>query len=104
MLIRLTLEDMLSELGCVFVSSAGTVEQALGLIEKQAFDAATLDVNLAGRSSYPVADALAARGVPFAFSTGYDAHSLRDEYRERPILKKPFVYEDLASALARLLS
>ena len=104
MLIRLTLEDMLSELGCASVSSAGTIDQALRLIEMQVFDAATLDVNLEGRSSYPVADALAARGVPFAFSTGYDTNSLRQEYRARPILKKPFVYEDLASALERLLS
>jgi hypothetical protein len=29
---------------------------------------------------------------------------LRDEYRERPILKKPFAYEDLGHILTRLLS
>ena len=67
MLIRLTLEDMLAELGCEAMSTAGTINQAVGLIDLHRFDAATLDVNLGGTSSYPVADALAARGVPFVF-------------------------------------
>jgi DNA-binding NtrC family response regulator len=104
MLIRLTLEDMLAELGCASVSTAGTIDQALGLIDVGVFDAATLDVNLAGVTSYAVADALAARGVPFVFTTGYGAQFLSDGYRERPILKKPFAYEDLGHILTRLLS
>jgi CheY-like chemotaxis protein len=104
MLIRLTMEDMLAELGCESVSAAGTMSRALSLIEMHVFDAATLDVNLGRMDGYPVADALCARGVPFVFSTGYDANFLRVGYRERPILKKPFVYEDLAKALTHLLS
>jgi DNA-binding NtrC family response regulator len=104
MLIRLTLEDMLAELGCASVSTAGTIDQALGLIDVRVFDAATLDVNLAGVSSYAVADALSARSVPFVFTTGYGAHFLADGYRERPILKKPFAYEDLGHMLTSLLS
>ena len=104
MLIRLTLEDMLAELGCESVSTAGTVEQAMCLIDMHKFDAATLDVNLGDMSGYSVADALAARGVPFVFSTGYGAHFLRDGYQERPILKKPFGFEDLERILAGLLS
>jgi CheY-like chemotaxis protein len=104
MLIRLTLEDMLAELGCESVSTAGTIDQALGLIDKRGFDVATLDVNLAGVSSYAVADALAARGVPFVFTTGYGANFLSDGYKERPILNKPFACEDLGHMLAGLLS
>jgi hypothetical protein len=38
-----------------------------------------LDVNLKGQKSYPIADALAARGVPFVFSTGYNKDSLPKE-------------------------
>jgi CheY-like chemotaxis protein len=104
MLIRLTLEDMLAELGCESVSVAGTVGEALGMIDVHTFDAATLDVNLGGMSSYPVADTLTARGVPFVFTTGHGAHFLREGYRERPILNKPFAYEDLGKILSRLLS
>jgi CheY-like chemotaxis protein len=104
MLIRLTVEDMLAELGCEAVSGAATIDQALGLIEAHAFDAVTLDLNLGGATSYPIADMLAQRGVPFLFSTGYGEHFLRDGYRDRPILKKPFPYEQLAEILTRLLS
>ena len=42
------------------------------MLDAEAIDAAVLDVNLKGQKSYPVADALAARGVPFVFSTGYN--------------------------------
>jgi CheY-like chemotaxis protein len=104
MMIRLSLEDMLADLGCDSVSSAATIDQSLRLIDAHVFDAATLDVNLNGTSSYPVAETLARRGVPFVFSTGYGAHVLRDEYRDRPILRKPFSYEQLAEMLTRLLS
>jgi hypothetical protein len=51
-------------------------------MDARVFDAAMLDVNLNGNKSYPVADALAARGVPFVFSTGYSDHGMREGYRE----------------------
>jgi hypothetical protein len=63
-----------------------------------------VDVNLDGRKSYPVADALAARGVPFLFSTGYSGESLDEGYRDRPVLGKPYREEQLVEALTRLLA
>jgi CheY-like chemotaxis protein len=104
MLIRLSLEDMLVDLGCNSVSTAATIDEALKLIDAHEFDAATLDVNLNGTSSYAVADTLATRGVPFVFSTGYGAYFLREAHRDRPILKKPFSYEELAETITRLVS
>jgi CheY-like chemotaxis protein len=103
MLVLLNLEDLLADLGCKAVSAAATVDQALALIDAQAFDAAMVDVNLDGRKSYSVADALAARGVPFVFSTGYSGQSLKEGYRERPVLGKPYRLAELAGMLARLL-
>jgi CheY-like chemotaxis protein len=64
MLIVMTIEEMLDELGCKSVATDTTVNQAVTLIEGQDFDAAMLDANLKGSNSYPVADVLAARGVP----------------------------------------
>jgi hypothetical protein len=52
-------------------------------------DAAILDVNLGGELIYPVADALAARGVPFVFVTGYGAESIDGRFAHVPILQKP---------------
>ena len=63
-----------------------------------------LDVNLDGDKSYPVADALIARGVPFVFSTGYDKDRLLDGYRTFPVLQKPYHESELSDALAKLLT
>jgi len=103
MLVLLNVEDMLADLGCTSVSAAANADQALALIAAQAFDAAMVDVNLDGIQSYPVADALAARGVPFVFSTGYSGESLDDGYRDRPVLGKPYREADLVEVLTRLL-
>ena len=104
MLVLMMAEDMLADLGCEAVTSAATVNQALALIETEVFDAALLDMNLGGDKSFPVADALAARSVPFIFSTGYNGHDMRDGYRDRPVLKKPFQNTELGEMLTRLLS
>ena len=103
MMVLMMIEDMLADLGCE-VSAAATVDQALALIDAQDFDVATLDVNLNGHKSYPVADALAARGVPFAFATGYGDRGTSDGYRDRPVLKKPFQDGQLVEALTNLLT
>src|SRR4051794_22900016 len=71
MIVAWLLQDMLADLGCAVVGPAARVSQALAMIDAEAIDAAVLDVNLNGQKSYPVADALAARGMPFVFSTGY---------------------------------
>ena len=71
------------------MTSAATVEQAIALINAQVFDAALLDMNLDGDDSHTVADALAARGVPFIYSTGsLTGHRSSDGYPGRPVLKK----------------
>jgi DNA-binding response OmpR family regulator len=98
MLLLMTLEDMLSDLGCESVTAAATVDQALTFADAQVFDIAVLDVNLNGHESYPVADALAARGVPVLFSTG-NGNGIMAGYRDRPVLKKPYNHEELVEAL-----
>ncbi len=104
MLVMMMIEDMLADLGCDCVAAAATVDQALALIDGQIFDAALLDVNLNGRDSHPVADALAARDVPFAFSTGYSEHHPGEGSHDRPVLRKPFKYEELGEILAGVLA
>jgi CheY-like chemotaxis protein len=102
MMVLMATEDMLFDLGCEAVAAAATVDQALGIIETTVFDAALLDVNLIGERSYPVADALAARGLPFAFATGYGRQGLRDSDQSRPVLMKPYRHEDLADVFVSL--
>lgn len=103
MLVLMNIEFMLADLGCECVTAAATVDQALAQLETDVFDAAVLDVNLNGRESYAVADALGGRGIPFVFSTGYSDEGMRDEYRDRPVLRKPYQQERLVQILTRLL-
>jgi CheY-like chemotaxis protein len=102
MLVLIMIEDMLADLGCKSVTSAATVDRALALINAQVFDVAMLDMNLNGSDSHVVGEALAARGIPFFYSTGNTSRSLRDGYSDRPVLKKPFKYEELAAILTRV--
>jgi CheY-like chemotaxis protein len=104
MIVSWLLEDMLANLGYTVVGPAARVAQALAMIDAEAIDVALLDVNLNGQTSYPIADALAARGVPFVFSTGYDKDRLLDPYRTLPMLQKPFHQSELGDALAILLT
>ena len=63
-----------------------------------------LDVNLNGNTSYPLAQVLAARGIPFVFSTGYNGHGTQKGYSDRPLLMKPFQLNDLVKVLTPLFS
>jgi len=93
--ISMLLEDMLLDFGCAIVGPAARLSVALDLAKSGSFDLAILDVNLAGESIYPVADALAERKRPFVFSTGYGGAGIKDPYRNRPVVQKPFSQQDL---------
>ncbi len=102
-IVLVMIEDLLGDLGCRIVGPAGTVAEALALAEAGGFDAALLDLNLGrGETSYPVADALAQRGIPFAFVTGYTADALVAPHNGRPILEKPFWGDALRNVLEKL--
>ena len=103
-MVSILLQAMLDMLGYEAVGPAARVGQALEMIGAEAIDAAVLDVNLHGQLSYPVADALIARGVPFVFATGYDRGRLATAYRGFPFLQKPFHTSELDEALATMLA
>ena len=103
-LVGMLMEDMLRELGCEVAALSSHLEHALRLAESGGFDFAVLDINLNGARSFPVADLLAERGVPFLFATGYGAKILPERHAGAVILHKPFSLDDLRAALGRLLS
>lgn len=102
-LVSMLVEDMLTDLGCAIVGPAAEIEEALRLAGSADIDAALLDVNLGGRPIFPVADALKARGVPFAFASGYGEAGLSDEHRGAAVLQKPFGEADLRRVLEGLV-
>jgi len=102
-LIALLLEDMLAELGHTVIGPIARLNKALEIAQRDEFDVAILDVNINGGDTYPIAEALAARDIPFVFSTGYGRNSLRAPYHDRPILQKPFQQDDLKKLFAEVL-
>jgi hypothetical protein len=93
---------MLLELGHEVAGLASRLGPALALAREIPFDAAMLDVNLAGEPSFPVADLLTGRGIPFLFATGYGRQGIEERYRDIPMLQKPFRTAELGSALAKI--
>ena len=100
--ISLYLEDVLSSLGWTIAHVADRIENALETVEAGEIDAAVLDINIAGKPSFPVAERLAAQGVPFLFLTGYGARGVPERFQDRPILQKPVAMKTLSAALDRL--
>jgi CheY-like chemotaxis protein len=101
MTIALLIEDMLTDLGHQVVGLAMRLPQALNLAEACEIDFALLDVNLDGLMSFPVADILSRRGVPFVFASGYGSAGLEPDWRARPVIRKPFDLNDLKGAIER---
>ena len=101
--ISMLLEDMLMDFGCEVVGPAARLSSALDLSRSETFGVAILDVNLAGEAIYPVAEVLAGRGIPFVFSTGYGGAGIKDPYRDRPVVQKPFSQHELKKTLLAAL-
>ena len=103
MLVSGMLQSMLSNLGYAVAGVASDRDEAMKLVDRETVDGVVLDINLNGEMSYPIADELAARGIPFIFSTGYEQQSLPAAHGTRPLLRKPFRRSALGGALADLL-
>lgn len=100
-LLAMELEAGLEEAGAQVVGSAALLEEAMALVDTP-MDAAVLDCNLNGASVEPVAEALAARGVPFLFATGYGENRGAPEGFDAPIIRKPYDVAQITQALAEL--
>ena len=101
-LLALELETGLSDAGAQIVGPAYELEEAMALLDQE-IDAAVLDANLNGRSVTPVAEALAARGVPFVFATGYGDAGGAPSGFDVPIIRKPYDVTQVAAAVAAVL-
>jgi CheY-like chemotaxis protein len=102
-LISAMTEDWLSELGHIVVGPAHNLAAALKLAETD-LDAAIVDVSLGKDLSYPLADALSARGVPFALASGYGPEGIEPRYRARSTLGKPFEFATFRRVVDELLA
>ncbi|WP_338664966.1 PAS domain-containing protein [Pararoseomonas sp. SCSIO 73927] len=102
-LVAVEVADALAAAGCRIIGPAGTLEEGLAAARGAgALDAAVLDMKLGGRPVLPLADELAARGVPMIFTTGYGEPP--PGHHGATVLTKPIRPEDLVRAVRQLVA
>ncbi|HTU56829.1 MAG TPA: hypothetical protein VMF89_00320, partial [Polyangiales bacterium] len=88
-LIARSLQTLLQQEGARVLGPVARVADALELIATEPhIDCALLDVRLAAEPVFPVADALLARGVRVALTSGYDRRELPTAYRDMTYFNK----------------
>jgi chemotaxis family two-component system sensor kinase Cph1 len=97
-LIAELIEDMLLQAGAIVVGTTKTVALALHVLATQAVDLACLDINLEDENSFPVADELASRGIPFVFVTASTAEILPQRHSNRTFVPKMQMTDELVAA------
>jgi CheY-like chemotaxis protein len=95
-LIAMMMEALVEDVGGVAHGPYANLNTAIAAIESgPAIDVALLDCNLGRERSWPVADALAARGIPFAFTSGQGVKEITERFANRPVFAKPVDEEKL---------
>lgn len=98
-LIGMMLADMFDALGLPEPAQAASKDEALAIIAAEPLGGALVDINLGDDKGWPVADALAERGIPFAFTSG-GGDVLPAAHAHRRLVAKPFRISDIEVALA----
>lgn len=93
--VALCVEFMLNDLGHEVIATESRLEGALRQARSGSFDLAILDITLGEGPSYPIAQILKDRGIPFLFATGYGPGGLQPPFCGTPTLTKPFEFAEL---------
>ena len=103
MTVAMMLEDLMERAG-YRVLLVARLARGLELAVAEPIDAAILDINLAGEASFPLADALQQRRIPFMFASGYGREGLSERHRDAMVLQKPYGMSEIKAALSALLA
>jgi len=92
------IKDVLLDAGAIVVGTRQSVAGALQLLALQDLDLACLDVDLGTEDSFPVADALVDRCIPFVFVTGSRPEVLPLRHRHQGFVLKFKIAAELVTA------
>jgi light-regulated signal transduction histidine kinase (bacteriophytochrome)/ActR/RegA family two-component response regulator len=105
LVIALDAETMLNAKGAAEVETVSSVDEALAAIERRAPDVAILDIHLGMDTSWPVAEELDRRQIPFIVASGYgDLAAVPGAWTSAPIIRKPYDAEAIVTALRKVSS
>lgn len=97
-LIGMMLVDIFDALGLPEPAQAASKDDALALIASEPIAGALIDINLGEEKGWPVADALAAKDIPFAFTSG-GGDVIPPAHAGRRLIPKPFRIGDIEEAI-----
>src|SRR3546814_11179874 len=95
--------DRLDTLGYPEPAQAAAFDEALVIVDVGPVAAALIDINLGETKGWPVADALAERGIPFAFTSG-GGDAIPPVHAHRRLVTKPFRLREIEPMLPTLFS
>jgi light-regulated signal transduction histidine kinase (bacteriophytochrome)/CheY-like chemotaxis protein len=103
LIIAMSAEVILLELGARHVETAASVTEALKSIERAKPSFALLDLNLGNENSIAVGKKLMELKVPFVFATGYGERApIPAELGSVPVIQKPYVRDLIEATLGKL--
>ncbi|KTB69602.1 response regulator [Pseudomonas syringae] len=102
-MLAMLMEMMLEDLGFATAYHASTLNDGVEYARNGEYDLAILDINIIGGTSFPIAAAIADRGIPFMFCSGYGRLGIPDTWVDRQCVAKPFSADQLSRALSDLL-
>lgn len=96
--------DFLHHCGLATVGPVGSTADGCKLAYESALDGAVLDLKLSDDLCVPICRVLAARRIPFLFLSGFpDLSMIPAEFRNAPLVCKPFESTEMKAALNRML-
>ena len=102
LLLQMQMQLLVEDLGFEVVGPHAAVAPAMADVTADKVDCALLDLNLRGETSLAVADALAAKSVPFALTSGSNASDLKPRFAGRMVFIKPVDENQVKKFLAEV--
>ena len=97
-LISSDLAEMIENSRCAVIGPACTLQQALELDAVSPADAGIFDISINGQITFELPQLFRQSGRPFVFLTGYDRTAIPEEFRDVPVVEKPYGGEEINAA------
>lgn len=105
LMIALEIQSLIEDAGLARVHVAGNETDARAMLPTlSALAAAILDVNLSRGTTLGLAEELRARGIPFAFATGYDSSAaFLKKFPDIAVIPKPFDPNEMLAVVREMI-
>lgn len=103
-MVAMLLEDYLEILGYEDCVTATNLDMAREFAQQGDIDAAIMDINIGRETIWPIADLLKEKDIPFALASGAGKHDVKADYKDVPLLPKPYSQVTVKNIIDELLA